>query len=173
MSAFQVWRDYLQLAQVVSELGKQQPGQEAPSPQEQEPQGEPALAQSASEEQICSFCKHNGESRGIYASHGLKDRQGRVQCPILRQYTCPQCGASGDTAHTKRFCPLTKKGYTSVYGSSRRNSAGRVRRKVSGRLESERGREGAVETLSKTFACLLPAALTLSDRYSGSSFAER
>ncbi|KAL8164521.1 UNVERIFIED_CONTAM: hypothetical protein K2H54_052918 [Gekko kuhli] len=118
---FEVWRDYLQLARVVAELGKAEPRGESPGP----PREEPRVAANGG---VCSFCKHNGESRSIYASHSLKDREGRVQCPILRQYTCPQCGASGDRAHTRRFCPLTGQGYTSVYHSSQRNSAGRMKK---------------------------------------------
>ncbi|XP_078506858.1 uncharacterized protein LOC144767131 [Lissotriton helveticus] len=63
----------------------------------------------------CAFCKHNGEPRNIYSTHALKDARGCVQCPVLRQYVCPQCQGTGDSAHTRRFCPLTEKGYASVY----------------------------------------------------------
>nr|XP_056706498.1 nanos homolog 3 [Euleptes europaea] len=122
---FEVWRDYLQLARLVAEMGRQAaPGtREVPAEA-----GSPGAAAAGCN--FCSFCKHNGESRGVYASHRLKDPEGRVSCPILRQYTCPQCGATGDAAHTRRFCPLTRRGYTSVYSSSQRNSAGRKKRKV-------------------------------------------
>lgn len=51
----------------------------------------------------------------MYRSHNLRDAQGRLQCPVLRSYICPQCGATQDQAHTRRFCPLTHRGYTSVY----------------------------------------------------------
>ncbi|KAM4675861.1 nanos homolog 3 [Discoglossus pictus] len=78
---------------------------------------------------MCTFCKHNGESKRIYNGHSLKDDQGKVQCPILRSYICPQCGATGDNAHTRRFCPMTEKGYSSVYQATIRNAAGKKQRK--------------------------------------------
>nr|XP_021405898.1 nanos homolog 3 [Lonchura striata domestica] len=58
---------------------------------------------------------HNGEAPGVYQSHSLRDARGRLQCPVLRSYVCPQCGATQDQAHTRRFCPRTHRGYTSVY----------------------------------------------------------
>ncbi|KAM8972517.1 nanos homolog 3 [Pelodytes ibericus] len=78
---------------------------------------------------FCTFCKHNGESKRVYSQHTLKDSRGNVQCPILRCYVCPQCGSTGDHAHTRRFCPLTEKGYSSVYQTTTRNSAGKKTRK--------------------------------------------
>lgn len=54
---------------------------------------------------VCVFCKNNGEQMAVYSSHILKDEAGRVQCPVLRKYTCPLCGVSGDAAHTIRYCP--------------------------------------------------------------------
>ncbi|XP_066063835.1 nanos homolog 3 [Chamaea fasciata] len=75
----------------------------------------------------CSFCQHNGEAPGMYQSHSLRDTQGRLQCPVLRSYVCPQCGATQDQAHTRRFCPLTHRGYTSVY--SRPAHAANARRR--------------------------------------------
>nr|KAF6481189.1 nanos C2HC-type zinc finger 3 [Molossus molossus] len=36
-----------------------------------------------------------------------------------------ECGATRDRAHTRRFCPLTGQGYTSVYSYTTRNSAGK------------------------------------------------
>ncbi|XP_064596074.1 uncharacterized protein LOC135462758 [Liolophura sinensis] len=58
---------------------------------------------------VCVFCKNNGETLSVYGSHLLKDSRGRVTCPVLRRYTCPICGTSGDTAHTVRYCPLNTK----------------------------------------------------------------
>ncbi|KAK2816467.1 hypothetical protein Q7C36_022738 [Tachysurus vachellii] len=57
------------------------------------------------EKSVCGFCKQNGESAEIYTSHRLKARTGRVLCPVLRNYVCPICGATGDTAHTRHYCP--------------------------------------------------------------------
>nr|ANT70532.1 nanos [Amphipholis kochii] len=56
----------------------------------------------------CVFCKNNGESEMVYGAHILKDAEGRTSCPILRNYTCPICGVSGDGAHTIKYCPLNK-----------------------------------------------------------------
>ncbi|XP_049731412.1 nanos homolog 3 [Elephas maximus indicus] len=133
MGTFNLWTDYLGLARLVGAVrGEEEPESRldpqpepapapAPGPGDQRPSMEPSLAP----ERLCSFCKHNGESRAIYQSHVLKDEAGRVLCPILRDYVCPQCGATRERAHTRRFCPLTGQGYTSVYSYTTRNSAGK------------------------------------------------
>lgn len=54
---------------------------------------------------FCRFCKQNGESARVYRSHRLKSDDGKVICPILWSYTCPICKATGDHAHTRRYCP--------------------------------------------------------------------
>lgn len=51
---------------------------------------------------------NNGESVDISTSHPLKDDIGRVVCPILRQFVCPICYATGDEAHTIHHCPKKK-----------------------------------------------------------------
>ncbi|XP_058381544.1 nanos homolog 3 [Diceros bicornis minor] len=129
MGTFDLWTDYLGLARLVGALrGEEEPEtrldpqpEPAPGPGGQRPVPESPAAP----ERLCSFCKHNGESRAIYQSHVLKDEAGRVLCPILRDYVCPQCGATRERAHTRRFCPLTGQGYTSVYSYTTRNSAGK------------------------------------------------
>ncbi|XP_037001403.2 nanos homolog 3 [Artibeus jamaicensis] len=128
MGTFNLWTDYLGLAHLVGALRGEEPEtrldsqpEPMPGPGDQRSSPEP----SPGPERLCSFCKHNGESRSIYQSHMLKDEAGRVLCPILRDYVCPQCGATRDRAHTRRFCPLTGQGYTSVYSYTTRNSAGK------------------------------------------------
>lgn len=129
MGTFDLWTDYLGLARLVGALrGEEEPEtrldpQPEPVPGPGDPRSSPEP--SPAPERLCSFCKHNGESRAIYQSHMLKDEAGRVLCPILRDYVCPQCGATRDRAHTRRFCPLTGQGYTSVYSYTTRNSAGK------------------------------------------------
>eukprot|EP00800_Vazella_pourtalesii_P017956 TRINITY_DN5665_c1_g2_i1.p1 TRINITY_DN5665_c1_g2~~TRINITY_DN5665_c1_g2_i1.p1 ORF type:complete len:196 (+),score=12.28 TRINITY_DN5665_c1_g2_i1:123-710(+) len=54
---------------------------------------------------VCVFCRNNGEDESVYTSHALKAPDGRVTCPVLRAYTCPLCHASGDEAHTIKYCP--------------------------------------------------------------------
>ncbi|KAG8547327.1 hypothetical protein GDO81_028550 [Engystomops pustulosus] len=104
--AFDMWRDYLGLNAILRDILGSSPK-------------DPDLSQ-------CSFCKHNGEAPSLYSAHSLKNSSGRVLCPVLRSYVCPQCGATGDKAHTRRFCPLTRDTYTSVYQSSCRKPEGRA-----------------------------------------------
>lgn len=48
----------------------------------------------------CGFCKRNGEVPKFYMSHSLK------QCPVLNDYTCPNCLTKG--SHTASYCPVKK-----------------------------------------------------------------
>ncbi|XP_077576020.1 nanos homolog 3 [Stigmatopora nigra] len=63
----------------------------------------------------CNFCKRNGEIETVYTAHRLKNDAGEVLCPILSEYVCPLCGATGTAAHTKRFCPKVEKPYLPLY----------------------------------------------------------
>ncbi|KAL1415526.1 hypothetical protein MTO96_033447 [Rhipicephalus appendiculatus] len=82
----------------------------------------------------CAFCRTNGERRSFYMSHALREdsgpgSKGRVTCPVLRNYQCPQCGyPGGDEAHTLRYCPLNKDYIApSVYKTPRKSNGQRRR----------------------------------------------
>lgn len=63
----------------------------------------------------CVFCLANGEDEKVYRSHVLKDSDGRVQCPVLRLYTCPVCNyPGGDYAHTIKYCPQNKQTFKNL-----------------------------------------------------------
>ncbi|XP_036322649.1 protein nanos [Rhagoletis pomonella] len=53
----------------------------------------------------CVFCENNHEPEAVVKSHAVRDSLGRVLCPKLRTYVCPICKASGDKAHTVKYCP--------------------------------------------------------------------
>ncbi|XP_060224839.1 nanos homolog 2 [Meriones unguiculatus] len=127
---FDMWRDYFNLSQVLlgliqgwgQRLGDEGDKKLNPRPEETREEGLGVL--SGNPAALCNFCKHNGESRHVYASHQLKTPEGVVVCPILRHYVCPLCGATGDQAHTLKYCPLNSS-QKSLYRRSGRNSAGR------------------------------------------------
>jgi len=57
---------------------------------------------------FCKFCKNNREPRKFYLSHSTMDSNGDVICPILQQYRCELCGATGTKAHTRSYCPFSR-----------------------------------------------------------------
>ncbi|XP_021101692.1 nanos homolog 2 [Heterocephalus glaber] len=127
LPSFDMWRDYFNLSKVVLAL-IQSRSQRLEVEETEETEGprsrsllERGLEPGAT---LCNFCKHNGESRHVYASHQLKTPEGVVLCPILRHYVCPLCGATGGQAHTLKYCPLNGN-QQSLYRRSGRNSAGR------------------------------------------------
>jgi hypothetical protein len=75
----------------------------------------------------CNFCFNNKEPSEVWSTHNLKE-EGKIACQILRNYVCPKCGATGDKAHTNRYCPLNRPGeaVTSIKDLNKgRTSAGR------------------------------------------------
>uniref|UniRef100_A0A8V5H4Y0 Uncharacterized protein n=1 Tax=Melopsittacus undulatus TaxID=13146 RepID=A0A8V5H4Y0_MELUD len=111
---FEVWGDYLGLAAVVAALRRMEAAV-TPGASPVQPVPSPVQLRQPAPSGGCPFCRHNGEAKQVYTGHRLRDASGRVLCPVLRSYVCPQCGATEDRAHTRRFCPLTRRGYTSVY----------------------------------------------------------
>jgi len=78
---------------------------------------------------VCKFCYSNGEAESQYRSHQLKNSSGLVTCPVLRSFVCPICKATGDFAHTQRYCPRNKNGHYNTGASltdlkRRKNAAG-------------------------------------------------
>lgn len=59
----------------------------------------------------CQFCKANNETELVYSSHSLKDSNGQIVCPVLLNYQCPICHATGVNAHTKKYCPVLQRRY--------------------------------------------------------------
>ncbi|XP_053552409.1 nanos homolog 2 [Bombina bombina] len=148
---FQVWKDYFQLATLVQEMATEQRKKHAKQschgksmlflPDEPSncsnkdlsytevlktnlPHITSSCCEAILPEEWCNFCKHNGESSTIYTSHSLKNHEGIVECPVLRNYVCPLCGSTGDSAHTLKYCPLNQE-KNFIYRKCGRNSVGR------------------------------------------------
>lgn len=76
----------------------------------------------------CVFCRSNGEREREYMGHRLKNPVTNiVECPQLRKFVCPICGANGDSAHTVSYCPANNKwtGSTVKHLKAMRSSAGK------------------------------------------------
>lgn len=67
------------------------------------------------QEDYCRFCRNNKESPDYYKSHVLKDQNGNVTCPVLFNYVCTYCGATGKVAHTDSHCSRNPKRGFSTY----------------------------------------------------------
>ncbi|XP_058869013.1 nanos homolog 1-like [Acipenser ruthenus] len=144
--SFDVWKDYFGLVELLQETRTRGAAGSEPGP-EPSPGAAAGMAatqpdrgtkqQSASEvkspalnqhdptdggSKCCVFCKKNVESRKVYNSHSFKDGD-KVLCPYLRRYKCPRCGATGDEAHTKRYCPQRN---TDYHGPLKRSETGKA-----------------------------------------------
>lgn len=53
----------------------------------------------------CVFCENNNQPTAVVKSHNVRDIHDKVLCPKLRTYICPICKATGDNAHTVKYCP--------------------------------------------------------------------
>ncbi|XP_070814298.1 nanos homolog 1-like [Chaetodon trifascialis] len=124
---FDMWHDYMSLARLLGELCTSREGDRRDTVwPERDAAADPcvhvggtgresstetsSLSDTSSEisSGYCGFCQQNGESPRVYTSHNLKSGDGKVICPILWNYSCPICEATGDRAHTRSHCPQRK-----------------------------------------------------------------
>ena len=131
--AFDMWHDYMNLGRLLERLCDRREGDhgDTESPKSDRAAGEGGpwrhiqstrrgerknsvetvsdASSTGTSADFCRFCKQNGETAMVYRSHKLKSSDGKVVCPILRNYTCPICEATGDRAHTRRYCPKAER----------------------------------------------------------------
>eukprot|EP00116_Pleurobrachia_bachei_P001730 sb/3461992/ len=70
--------------------------------------GNAIAAGSHKKQLICKFCKNNREDESVYTTHTLMSAEGKIVCPILYAYECKVCKATGDYAHTLKYCPMLR-----------------------------------------------------------------
>uniref|UniRef100_A0A3B3VAS8 Nanos C2HC-type zinc finger 2 n=1 Tax=Poecilia latipinna TaxID=48699 RepID=A0A3B3VAS8_9TELE len=104
---FDMWHDYMNLNTLL--VGDRRPVELGDTQEPRKNSLSDTSSCSKTSADLCRFCRQNGESPRVYRSHALRSDDGKVTCPILWSYTCPICGASGDHAHTRRYCPQGKK----------------------------------------------------------------
>ncbi|XP_072376227.1 uncharacterized protein nanos [Diabrotica undecimpunctata] len=66
------------------------------------------LAENNQEIVYCAFCLKNNEPTHVVCSHYMKEKNGKILCPILKKHVCEICGATGELAHTRKYCPANK-----------------------------------------------------------------
>lgn len=93
--------------------------QRSPTPSSSNCSGSPDLKPKSDSKQSpcydCGFCRTNNEPESVYRSHPLRVN-GVVICPTLRKYVCCFCGATGDKAHTIKYCPENPIGFFAKKG---------------------------------------------------------
>jgi len=97
--------------------------------------------------QVCVFCRNNGEDESVYSTHALKSPDGKVTCPILFAYECPICRATGENAHTLKYCPRNPNGQGHVPGGS---GAGQYQQGYSGSSNMGYGNSSAPRPASQS-----------------------
>lgn len=91
----------------------------------------------------CGFCRSNEEPESVYRSHPLRLND-VVVCPNLRKYVCCICGATGDIAHTVKYCPKNPVGFFAK--KAKRCSGGKHTDKTCSK-GSDKKKEKAVQNL--------------------------
>eukprot|EP00092_Neocalanus_flemingeri_P016138 GFUD01017466.1.p1 GENE.GFUD01017466.1~~GFUD01017466.1.p1 ORF type:complete len:263 (-),score=75.72 GFUD01017466.1:80-868(-) len=106
----------------------------------------------------CKFCHSNGESVAQYRSHQLKNASGLVTCPVLRSFICPICKATGDFAHTQRYCPQNKDG---KFNSGASLTELKKKKNAAGNYPSSKRMTWPLQSCSKVYAGKAQSPLTV------------